>query len=40
MRTKESGVFWGFTVFPWVLTLTLGWGWVEVPPDSLSPVVT
>ena len=27
-------------VFPWVLTLTLGWGWVEVPPDSLSPVVT
>ena len=40
MRTKESGVFGGFTVFPWALTLTLGWGWVEVPPDSLSPVVT
>ena len=37
MRTQESGVFGGFTVFPWALTLTLGWGWVEVPPDSLSP---
>ena len=40
MRTQESGVFGGFTVFPWALTLTLGWGKVEVPPDSLSPVVT
>ena len=35
MRTQESGVFGGSTVFPWALTLTLGWGWVEVPPDSL-----
>ena len=40
MRTKESGVFGGSTAFPWALTLTLGWGRVEVPPDSLSPVVT
>ena len=37
MRTKESGVFGGLTVFPWALTLNLGWGKVEVPPDSLSP---
>ena len=37
----ETLVFWGgFTAFPWALTLTLGWGKVEVPPDSLSPVVT
>ena len=40
MRTKESGVFGGSTAFPWALTLTLGWGRVEVPPDNLSPVVT
>ena len=40
MRTQESGVFGGSTAFPWALTLTLGWGKVEVPPDSLSPVVT
>ena len=40
MRTKESGVFGGSTAFPRALTLTLGWGRVEVPPDSLSPVVT
>ena len=40
MRTKESGVFGGSTAFPWALTLTLGWGKIEVPPDSLSPVVT
>ena len=26
-------------MFPWALTLTLGWGKVEVPPDSLSPQV-
>ena len=39
MRTKETWVFGGFTVFPWALTLTLGWGWVEVPPpgQSLNP---
>ena len=40
MRTKERGVSVGSTAFPWALTLTLGWGRVEVPPDSLSPVVT
>ena len=27
-------------MFPWALTLTLGWGWVEVPPgQSLNPRV-
>ena len=32
--------FGGFTVFPWALTLTLGWGWVEGPPgQSLNPRV-
>ena len=40
MRTQERGVFGGFTAFPWALTLTLGWGWVEVPPgQSLNPRV-
>ena len=34
MRTQERGVFGGFTAFPWALTLTLGWGWVEVPPGQ------
>ena len=32
MRTKESGVFGGLPAFPWALTLTLGWGRVEVSP--------
>ena len=36
MRTRDTWVFGGSTVFPWALTLTLGWGKVEVPPDSLS----
>ena len=27
-------------MFPLALTLTLGWGKVEVPPDSLAPAVT
>ena len=40
MRTTSTCVFGGLTAFPWALTLTLGWGGVEVPPDSLSPVVT
>ena len=40
MRTKDTWVFGGFTVFPWALTLTLGWGKVEVPPgQSLNPRV-
>ena len=38
MRTRERAVFGGPWCFPWVLTLTLGWGWVEVPPgQSLNP---
>ena len=36
MRTKESGVSGGSTAFPWALTLTLGWGKVEVP-RKVSP---
>ena len=40
MRTRDTWVFGGSTVFPWVLTLTLGWGKVEVPPgQSLNPRV-
>ena len=30
----------GYRRFPWALTLTLGCRRVEVPSDSLSPVVT
>ena len=40
MRTRDTWVLGGKRRFPWALTLTLGWGKVEVPPDSLSPVVT
>ena len=40
MRTRDTWVLGGFTAFPWVLTLTLGWGWVEGPPgQSLNPRV-
>ena len=40
MRTRDTWVFGGSMAFPWVLTLTLGWGWVEVPPgQSLNPRV-
>ena len=27
-------------MFPWVLTPGLGWGWVEVPPRTVSLGVT
>ena len=38
MRTPYTWVFGGSTAFPWALTLTLGWGWVEGPPgQSLNP---
>ena len=37
---KTLGFLGGQRRFPWVLTLTLGWGKVEVPPgQSLNPRV-
>ena len=40
MRSSDTWVFGGKRRFPWALTPGLGWGRVEVPPDSLAPVVT
>ena len=40
MCTSDTWVFGGKRCFPWALTPGLGWGRVEVPPDSLAPVVT
>ena len=36
MRTRDTWVLGGFTVFPWVLTLTLTWGKVEGPPRTVT----
>ena len=35
MRTRDACVLGGQRRFPWALTPGLGWGKVEVPPESL-----